>query len=193
MADTAIALGKVPAAGVWSVDAAHTNVGFVARHLMVTKVRGHFTDVDGEVRIGETPEGSSVEIRIGTASIDSGQPERDAHLRSPDFLDVEKYPDLTFKSSKVEATGGATLKLHGDLTVLGVTKPIVLDVEYEGQSQDPTGGIRAGFSATTEIDREQWGLTWNVALETGGFLVGKKVKIELDVQLVQQESRSQVA
>jgi polyisoprenoid-binding protein YceI len=193
MADTTTVLGKVPSTGTWAVDAAHTNVGFVARHLMVTKVRGHFTDVDGEVRIGETPEDSSVEVRIGTASIDSGQPDRDAHLRSPDFLDVEKYPALTFKSTKVEVTGDTTLKLHGDLTVMDVTKPVVLDVDYEGQSQDPTGGIRSGFSATTEIDREDWGLTWNVALETGGFLVSKKVKIELDVQLVQQEQRTQVA
>jgi polyisoprenoid-binding protein YceI len=193
MANTAIALGKVPAAGVWSVDAAHTNVGFVARHLMVTKVRGRFTDVDGEVRVGETPGDSSVEVRIGTASIESGQPDRDAHLRSPDFLDVEKYPYITFKSGKVEVTGDSTLKLHGDLTVLDVTKAVVLDVEYEGQTQDPQGGIRAGFSASTEIDREDWGLTWNVALEAGGFLVGKKVKIELDVQLVQQESHEQVA
>jgi polyisoprenoid-binding protein YceI len=193
MADTAVALGKVPSAGAWTVDVAHTNVGFVARHLMVTKVRGHFSDVDGEVRIGETPNDSSVEVRIGTASIDSGQPDRDAHLRSPDFLDVEKYPYLTFKSTKVEVTGDSTLKLHGDLTVLDVTKPVVLDVDFEGLSRDPMGGTRAGFSATTEIDREDWGLTWNVALETGGFLVSKKVKIELDVQLVQQESDAQVA
>jgi len=191
MAETAIALGKVPSAGTWTVDAAHTNVGFVARHLMVTKVRGHFTDVDGEVRIGETPEESSVEVRIGTASIHSGQPDRDAHLRSPDFLDVEKYPDLTFKSTKVEHTGDNTLKLHGDLTVLDVTRPIVLDVEYEGLTQQAPFGSRAGFSATTEIDREDWGLTWNMALETGGVLVGKKVKIELDVQLVQQEATTE--
>jgi polyisoprenoid-binding protein YceI len=193
MADTAIALGKVPAPGTWTVDVAHTNVGFVARHLMVTKVRGHFADVDGEVRIGETPEESSVEVRIGTASIDSGQPDRDAHLRSPDFLDVEKYPNLTFKSTKVELTGDSTLKLHGDLTVLDVTKPVVLDVEYEGLTQQQPFGSRAGFSATTEIDREDWGLTWNMALETGGVLVSKKVKIELDVQLVKQESDAQVA
>ena len=193
MAENAIALGKAPSEGTWTVDAAHTNVGFVARHLMVTKVRGHFTDVDGEVRIGSTPEDSSVEVRIGTASIDSGQPDRDTHLRSPDFLDVEKYPYLTFKSTKVEVTGDNTLKLHGDLTLLGVTKPVVLDVEYEGLTQQAPFGSRAGFSATTEIDREDWGLTWNMALETGGFLVSKKVKIELDVQLAQQETNEEVA
>jgi len=191
MTENAIALGKAPSEGTWTVDAAHTNVGFVARHLMVTKVRGHFTDVDGEVRIGEMPEDSSVEVRIGTASIDSGQPDRDTHLRSPDFLDVEKYPYLTFKSTKVEVTGDNTLKLHGDLTILDATRPVVLDVEYEGLTQHAQFGNRAGFSATAEIDREDWGLTWNMALETGGFLVGKKVKIELDVQLVQQEATTE--
>jgi len=191
MAENAIALGKAPSEGTWTVDAAHTNVGFVARHLMVTKVRGHFTDVDGEVRIGSTPEDSSVEVRIGTASIDSGQPDRDTHLRSPDFLDVEKYPYLTFKSTKVEVTGDNTLKVHGDLTVLDATRPVVLDVEYEGLTQQAPFGTRAGFSATAEIDREDWGLTWNMALETGGVLVGKKVKIELDVQLVQQEATTE--
>ena len=193
MAATASFQVEAPSTGVWKIDPAHNNVGFVARHLMVSKVRGRFTDVDGEIRIGETPEDSSVEVRIGASSIDSGNADRDAHLRSADFLDVENHPYLTFKSTKVEVTGDNTLKLHGDLTLLGVTKPVVLDVEYEGLTQQAPFGSRAGFSATTEIDREDWGLTWNMALETGGFLVSKKVKIELDVQLVQQEANEEVA
>jgi polyisoprenoid-binding protein YceI len=195
MADTAIdqQTALVPAAGVWKIDSAHSNVGFVARHLMVTKVRGMFADVEGEATIGETPEESTVEVRISADSIDSGSPDRDTHLRSADFLDVEKYPFLTFRSTKVEATGDTTLKLHGDLTIRDVTRPVVLDVQYEGLTPDPWGGIRAGFSAATEIDREDWGLSWNVALETGGVLVGKQVKIELDVQLQQVGAGSQSA
>jgi polyisoprenoid-binding protein YceI len=178
---------------VWKIDPAHHNVGFVARHLMVTKVRGRFTDVDGEIRIGETPETSSVEVRIGAGSIDSGNPDRDAHLRSPDFLDVNNNPDLTFKSTKVEVTGDSTLKVYGDLTIRSVTKPVVLDVEYAGVTTVPQMGTRAGFSATTEIDRERWGLTWNMPLEAGGWVVSKNVKIEIDVELIQQRSDAEAA
>ena len=184
---------EAPSAGVWKIDPAHNNVGFVARHLMVSKVHGRFTDVDGEIHIGETPEDSSAEIRIDASSIDSGNPDRDAHLRSADFLDVENHPYLTFKSTKVEVAGDTSLKLHGDLTIRGVTKPVVLDVDYDGVTDVPQMGTRAGFSATTEIDREQWGLTWNMALETGGVLVGKKVKIEIDVELVQAQSDAAAA
>jgi polyisoprenoid-binding protein YceI len=191
MADTTRT--EVPSAGGWKIDPAHTRVGFVARHLMVTKVRGLFTDVDGEIRIGETPQDSSVQIRIAAASIDSGNKDRDQHLRSPDFLDVETYPYLTFNSTGIEVTGDSTLQLHGDLTIRDVTRPVTLDVEYEGLTPDPWGGTRAGFAATTEIDREDWGLTWNVALESGGVLVSKNVKIELDVQLVQAKAGEQAA
>jgi polyisoprenoid-binding protein YceI len=193
MTDTMTAQVRVPSAGVWTIDPAHNNVGFVARHMMVAKVRGRFTDVDGEVRLGETPETSSVEVRIRAGRIDTGHPDRDAHLRSPDFLDVEESPYLTFKSTRVEAIGDTSLKLHGDLTIRGVTRPVVLDVEYEGLTSDPRMGTRAGFSATTEIDREQWGLTWNMALETGGWLVSKNVRIEIDVELVQQQSDQEAA
>ena len=180
-----------PSAGTWKIDPAHATAGFVARHLMVTKVRGRFTEVDGDVRIGETPEDSSIEVRMAAASIESGNPDRDTHLRSPDFLDVERFPELTFRSTKIEVTGDSTLKLHGDLTVLDVTRPVVLDVEYEGLTQQPPFGSRAGFSATTEIDREDWGLTWNVALESGGVVVSKKVKIEIDVELTEVAAGAQ--
>lgn len=176
----------LPAAGEWRIDPAHTTVGFVARHLMVTKVRGRFADVDGVARIAEQPEDSTVEVTIGAASIDTRSEDRDAHLRSPDFLDVERFPTLTFRSTGVRYEGGEHWKLDGELTVKDVTRPVTLDVEYEGQSPDPWGGRRAGFTATTEIDREDWGLTWNVALETGGVLVSRKIKLELEVQLVQQ-------
>ena len=193
MAEVQMTGVTTPSAGTWKIDPAHTSAGFVARHLMVTKVRGRFTDVDGEVRIGETPEQSSIEVKLGAASIESGNADRDTHLRSPDFLDVERFPELTFKSTKVEVTGDTTLKVTGDLTVREVTKPVVLDVEYEGLTPDPWGGTRAGFTATTEIDREDWGLTWNVAMESGGVLVSKKVKIELDVQLSEVAAGAQTS
>ena len=193
MASTAAAAQAVPSPGVWKLDAAHHNVGFVARHLMVTKVRGRFTDVDGVIRIAERPEDSSVTIRIGAASIDTGSPDRDAHLRSPDFLEVERYPELRFTSTKVEVTGPTTLKLSGDLTVRDVTRPVVLDVGYEGLSRGPQGDARVGFSARTRIDREDWGLTWNVGLETGGWLVSKEVDLEIDVELKQDQPVEKVA
>ena len=193
MAATASFQVEAPSTGVWKIDPAHNNVGFVARHLMVSKVRGRFTDVDGEIRIGETPEDSSVEVRIGASSIDSGNADRDAHLRSADFLDVENHPYLTFKSTKVEVAGDTSLKVRGDLTIRGVTKPVVLDVEYDGVTNVPQMGTRAGFSAATEIDREQWGLTWNMALETGGVLVGKKVGIEIDVELIHEQTDAAAA
>ena len=193
MASTAVARPEVPSPGAWKIDPAHHHVGFVARHLMVTKVRGRFADVDGVVRIAERPEDSSVEVRIGSASLDTGNPDRDAHLRSPDFLEVERYPELRFTSTKVEVTGPTSLKLHGDLTVRDVTRPVVLDVEYEGLSRGPRGDARVGFSATTRIDREDWGLTWNVTLETGGWLVSKDVDLEIDVELKQDQPIEQVA
>ena len=173
---------ETPSPGTWKLDPSHTNVGFVARHLMVTKVRGRFTDVDGEIHIGETPEDSGVQVRIGAASIDSGDQRRDEHLRSPDFLDIERFPELTFRSTDVEVTGDTTLKVSGLLTIRAVSKPVVLDVEYEGVTADPWGNTKAGFTATTEIEREQFGITWNAVLEGGGVLVSNKVKVEIDVQ-----------
>jgi len=175
----------LPAAGTWAIDTSHSTVEFVVRHMMVSKVRGRFADFGGAIQITDDPALSSVEVTMQAASIDSHDRARDDHLRSPDFLAVDEYPELTFRSTKVEG-GGAEWRVTGDLTIKGVTRPVVLDVEYNGVSKDPWGGERAGFSATTEIDREEFGLTWNVAIETGGVVVGKKVKIELEIEAVRQ-------
>ena len=177
---------QIPEAGTYTLDKGHTTVEFVGRHLMITKVRGRFTDFDGNVVIGESPERSSVEVTIDAASVSSGDEKRDGHLRSPDFLDVEQYRHITFRSTSVEVNRGGTAKVTGDLTVRDVTRPVTLDVEFDGAAPDPWGGQRLGFTASTEIDREDWGLTWNVALETGGVLVGKKVRLEFNVQAVKQ-------
>jgi polyisoprenoid-binding protein YceI len=175
---------EAPAPGTWVMDPAHCELAFVARYLMVTKVRGGFGEFSGTFHIAEVPEESWAEVTIKAASIDTGTPDRDKHLRSPDFLDVERFPELRFRSTKVELTGGAGLKITGDLTIRDVTKEVVLDAEYQGIAHDPWGGTRAAFSATTEIDREEFGASWNVALEAGGWLVSKTVRIELEAQVV---------
>ena len=172
---------SVPAAGAWAVDTAHSTVEFVARHLMVTKVRGRFADYSVDLVVRERPEDSSVNATIQTASITTGDEGRDGHLLSPDFLDAEKFPTITFASTRVEPAGDEW-SVTGDLTINGVTKPVLLAVEFNGAGQDPWGNTKAGFSAQTEIDREDFGLTWNQPLAGGGVLVGKKVKIELDIQ-----------
>ena len=177
---------QVPEAGTYAFDQGHTTIEFVGRHLMITKVRGRFTDFSGQIVIGEAPENSSVEVTINTASVDSSDEKRDGHLRSPDFLDVENYPTITFRSTAVEIVGDGTAKVTGDLTVKDVTRPVTLDVEFDGAQADPWGGQRLGFAAHTDIDREDWGLTWNVALETGGMLVSKKVRLEFNVEAVKQ-------
>ncbi len=177
---------QIPEAGTYALDQGHTTVEFVGRHLMITKVRGRFTDFSGQVVIGESPEQSSVEVTINAASVDSGDEKRDGHLRSPDFLDVERFPHITFRSTQVELGREGSAKVTGDLTVKDVTRPVTLDVEFDGASPDPWGGQRLGFSASAEIDREEWGLTWNVALETGGVLVGRKIRLEFNVQAVKQ-------
>ncbi|HEY5013535.1 MAG TPA: YceI family protein [Acidimicrobiia bacterium] len=173
---------SVPAAGSWSVDQAHSTVEFVARHLMVTKVRGRFSDYDAQITIGERPEDSRVDVTIRTASITTGDAARDGHLVSPDFLDVEKYPTITFASKTVQPTGSSTWNVDGDLTVNGVTKPVTLAVEFGGVATDPWENTKAFFSASTEFDREGFGLTWNQPLAGGGVLVGKKVRVELEIQ-----------
>ena len=177
---------NLPAAGEWSFDLAHSRVGFVARHLMVTKVRGQFARFDGTFTIGEDPTDSAVDVTIDVASISTGEPQRDGHLLSPDFFDAENYPTIRFRSTGVRHAGGDQWALDGELTVKDVTRPVTLDVEFEGIASDPWGNEKAGFSASVEVDREAWGLTWNQALETGGVLVSKKVKIEIDVELVKQ-------
>ena len=165
--------------GTWAVDASHTEVGFTARHLMVTKVRGKFTDVDGTVTVAEPFSASQVQASVKLASVDTGSADRDAHLKSADFFDVENNPEMTFVSTEVSED---TLK--GDLTIKGVTKPVVFDLDFNGLATDPWGNQKAGFEAETEINRKDWGLEWNVALEGGGVLVSEKIKIKLDVQLL---------
>ena len=173
---------EVPQAGEYAIDVSHSTVEFVVRHLMISKVRGRFGSYSGTVVVADRPEDSSVEVSIDAASIDTNDEQRDGHLRGEDFFAADAFPALTFKSTKVEAAKGDNWKVTGDLTIRDVTRPVVLDVEFEGAQVDPWGGARLGFSASTEIDREDWGLTWNQALETGGVLVGKKIKIELGVQ-----------
>lgn len=175
----------------WKLDPAHTSVEFAVKHMMFTTVRGRFTDVEGTITVDEDdPSSSSVEVEIGAASIDTGVEDRDNHLRSGDFLDVENHPKITFRSTRVEGAAlepGGTFRVAGDLEIRGGTHEVTLETMYEGQGQDPWGGTRAGFGAATTVDRRDWGLKWNQALETGGILVGNEVKIELEAQAVKQE------
>ncbi len=170
---------------VWNIDPAHTEVGFSVKHMMMTTVRGRFGGVSGRIVLDEErPENSSVDVTIEASSISTGTPDRDTHLRSADFLDVATYPELKFRSRKVESTGEGSWRVTGDLTLHGTTKEVVLEALEEGRGQDPWGGTRTSFGATTKIDRRDYGLTWNAALETGGVLVGTEVKISLEVQAV---------
>jgi polyisoprenoid-binding protein YceI len=173
-----------PVAGEYVLDSAHTTIEFVARHLMISKVRGRFTRFDGVVRIGEDPEQSSLDVSVETASIDTSESTRDAHLRSADFLETDRFPEMTFHSTKVEHRGDTTWRLTGDLTIRDVTRSVCFDVEFLGVTVSPLGTRPAGFEATCEIDREDWGLTWNESLETGGVLVSKKVSLEINAELL---------
>lgn len=172
----------------WNIDPAHTSVEFTVKHMMFSTVRGRFKDVKGTLNVDEkNPDRSTVTVDIGAASIDTGTADRDKHLRSADFLDVEKYPTLTFRSKRVQGAMGKEgdrFKVTGDLTIRGTTKEITLDVTFEGRGKDPWGNQRAGARATGEIDRSEWGLKWNQALETGGILVGNTVRIEIEVQAI---------
>jgi polyisoprenoid-binding protein YceI len=168
----------------YKVDPFHTTVGFVATHMMITKVRGKFDEVDAVVNYNpDQPENSSVEATVNVASINTNAKDRDNHLRSGDFFDVETYPTITFKSKRVEMSGDNSAKLIGDLTIKGVTREVELDTQFVGQSKNPmTGDTTIGFTASTKLNREDFGLTWNVALETGGWLVGREIEINLEVQ-----------
>lgn len=169
----------------WSIDPAHSHVEFGVKHLMISTVKGRFADVSGTVTSGADDfSDAALDINIGVASIDTRQPDRDAHLRSADFFEAEKFPAMTFKSSRVEPQPDGTLRVTGQLTIRDVSKEVVLTVTPEGRGGDPWGGVRAGFSATAKINRRDFGLTWNQALETGGFVVGDEVKISIDVELV---------
>jgi polyisoprenoid-binding protein YceI len=176
----------LPAAGTYAFDPHHTTVGFVARH-MLSKVRGRFTEVDGRVTIGETPEASSVQVEIRADSITTDSEMRDEHLRSADFLEVEENPTLSFRSTALRVGEGSAFELDGDLTIRGITHPVTLQGTYLGSGPGLQGGSLAAFSAATTIDREDWDLTWNVAVETGGLLVGKKVDIVIDAELLLED------
>ena len=172
---------------MWKLDPTHTLVEFSAKHLMITTVKGRITDVQGTIYTDEkNPSNSSVEATLNAKSLDTRTEQRDQHLRSADFLDVEKYPEMKFRSTRIEGEK-SSFKLTGDLTIRDVTKSITLDVELEGRTRDPWGGERVGFSATGKIDRREFGLTWNQALETGGVVVGNEIKISLEVQAVKTD------
>jgi polyisoprenoid-binding protein YceI len=177
----------VPEAGTFDLDQAHSRIGFSARHMMVSKVRGHFGDFTGSITIADEPLDSTAEATIKTASIDSGSADRDKHLTSPDFLDVEKFPEITFRTIRVIARNGSDLTVLGDLTIKDVTKEIELDLDLEGVGMSPWGKQVLGFSMTAEINREDFGITWNVGLETGGVLVGKTVKLEIEGEAVRRD------
>jgi polyisoprenoid-binding protein YceI len=184
MSSTATAL---PAAGTWVIDASHSAIEFVARHLVVSKVRGRFAAFTGTVEVAESVEQSSVTVELQAASFTSGDEQRDGHVRSADFLDVETFPVITFTGSGARASGDGYV-LPGRLTIRDVTKDVELKVEALGVIADPWGNEKAAFTATTEIDREEFGIVWNAALETGGVLVGRTVQIEIDVQLARQQA-----
>jgi polyisoprenoid-binding protein YceI len=169
--------------GTWNVDASHSTVGFVARHLMVSKVRGAFNAFSGSITVAEQPLDSTVEAIVELASVSTGDAGRDGHLQGADFFDVEQFPTMTLASTGLRPQG-ADYVLSADLTIKGVTKAVEFDLEFSGVATDPWGNTKAGFEASTEISRKEFGLEWNVALETGGVLVGDKVKIVLDIQAV---------
>jgi len=176
---------QLPAAGVWKVDPGHAEVAFVGRHFMLTKVRGRFTDVDATVHIGERPIDSVIHATIAMASVHSGDPTRDDHLRSADFFDVDRWPTATFRSTAVSWDGHSGT-VTGDLTIKDVTRPVTLTLDYLGHARDPWGSDRVVFDAVGRIDREDWGLTWNMLLETGGVLVSKDITLDLHVELIRQ-------
>ena len=176
----------LPAVGTWTIDASHSEVGFSVRHLGISKTRGRFGSFRGDIVVAERPEDSRVSVEIDADSIDTKDAGRDEHLRSADFFGADEHPVLTFVTTDVQAAGDRW-KVTGDLTIAGVTKPVVLDTEVSGLAPDPWGNDRVAFSASTEVNREDFGLTWNAALETGGFLVGKTVKIDIEVEAVLQK------
>jgi polyisoprenoid-binding protein YceI len=175
--------------GDYTLDVSHTRLGFSARHAMVTTVRGQFQDYTGHAHIDTAnPAASKVELTIQTGSIDTGNPDRNGHLVSPDFFDVENNPEITFVSTEVERhsdSGETTWVITGDLTIKGVTKPVTIEFEQTGSAKDPFGNLRVGFEGGTVINRKDWGLTWNAALETGGVLVSERVKLDFDISAIQ--------
>ncbi len=172
----------------WQIDATHSAIEFAVKHMMFTTVRGRFKDVKGTIEVDEqNPDRTVVNVEIAAASIDTGSADRDAHLRSADFLDVDNHPTITFRSTRVDGAmkhAGDKFLLAGELTIRGTAIPVTLEAQYEGTGLDPWGGTRSGGRATARIDRRDWGLKWNQALETGGILVANEVRIEIEVQAV---------
>ena len=170
--------------GTYTIDPSHTRIGFSTRHAMVTKVRGAFNEVEGSATTGPNLEGASIEVTMQAASIDTRSADREGHLKSADFFDVETYPTLTFRSTEVTAVDGDTLRVTGDLTIKDVTRPVTVDFEFAGAAQDPFGNERIGFEGSTVVNRKDFGLTWNAALETGGVLVSEKVTLEFEISAI---------
>ena len=174
--------------GDYDIDPAHSRIGFASRHAMIATVRGHFGEFTGWAHLdGDDPTRSTAELTIDVASITTGQQQRDDHLRSGDFFDLEKWPNITFRSTSVEVVDDETYRLHGDLTVRDTTRPVSIEFVYQGSSTDPYGNFRVGFEGSTTINRKDWGLNWNVALEAGGILVGDKIKLEFDISAVKRQ------
>jgi len=184
----ALAIPAFAHADTWQIDPAHTNVEFTVRHMMISNVKGQFEKTSGTITTnGNDPTTAKIDATIDASSINTRVDKRDAHLKSPDFLDVEKFPTITFKSTKIEADGPNKWKVTGDLTLHGVTKPVVLEVESSGPPiTDPSGKMRAGASATATISRKDFGIVWNKAMETGGVLVGDEVAISIDVEAIKK-------
>ncbi|GHF12503.1 YceI family protein [Streptomyces morookaense] len=171
--------------GDYSIDAAHSSIGFTVRHAMVTNVRGTFTEHEGTLRLdGSDPSRSTASLDVTIASVDTGIKDRDAHLRGADFFDAERFPKMTFRSTKAEQLGGDRYRITGDLTIKDVTRPLAIDLEFNGSATDVYGMERVGFEGSAEILRSDWGLTWNAALETGGVMVSDKVKLTFDISAV---------
>jgi polyisoprenoid-binding protein YceI len=174
---------ELPVPGTYAIDASHSTVEFVVRHLGLAKVRGGFSAFDGVIEIADRPEESRVTVDVALASLDTREPNRDEHLRASDFFDVSNHSTMSFRSTRVTGSG-TDWTLEGDLTLRGVSNSVSLDVTFEGAGRDPWGGQRIAFSASGEIVRDHWGMTWNQVLETGGFVIGRKVKLELEVEAV---------
>ncbi|MEU3830274.1 polyisoprenoid-binding protein [Streptomyces sp. SID486] len=171
--------------GDYTIDPAHSTIGFVARHAMVTNVKGGFHDFTGTLHLdGADPTRSTATLDIQMASIDTGNADRDGHLKSADFFKIDEFPAMTFRSTKAESLGGDDYRITGDLSLLGVTKPISIDLEFNGSATDPFGNARVGFEGKAEILRSEWGLTWNAALETGGVLISDKIKLVFDISAI---------
>ena len=173
---------EVPLPGTYTIDSGHSAVSFSVRHMMVSKVRGQFAPPEGTFTVAENPLESAVAVDIDWSSVTTGEPKRDEHLRSPDFFHVEKFPKITYRSTGVRHIKGEDWALDGELTVQDVTRPVSLDLEFNGAERDPWGNVKAGFSGTTKINREDFGLNYNAVLETGGVLVGKDVNIEIEIE-----------